>query len=192
MQWWPYQGPQRTLYTELGVDECLDRLRDDVIRSWPLSRWTGISPFKRDRAATRDQLVFRAIAGHQVRLHLEGGRANNRYVQYVFAGSIQLENGRTTITGQYQLQRFSFVGLTLLYGLAAATAFIGAAIIVATLRESSAAWQEMLFGVSFLLGAVAILAGIPSRASVLSDERLVIDSIKRLLEAQEANAREPT
>lgn len=190
MQWWPYQGPQRTLYTEFSVDECLDRLRNDVIRSWPLSGWTGVSPIKRNRAATHDQLVFRATDGNLIRLHLEGGRANNRYFQYVFAGSIQLLNGRTTITGQYQLQRWSFVGLAFLYCLAAMTAFVGGAGIVATLSESSSGWQELVFGVGFLIGAGVMLASIPSRASVLSDERLVIDSIKRLLEAQEPNARE--
>lgn len=90
----PYIGAQRTFTTSLSVDQCWQRLEDDVSYN-SLTRIGGWQPLR------DDPTVLRHISGDQFVLTPPGARR----FRWGFTGTITMRDGATVIHGRYGMTK---------------------------------------------------------------------------------------
>ena len=182
----PYTGKPRTLRTHLSEEECLRRLREEVITPWPLAKRSGWQPFQRHLMRDRDYLVFRKVEDRRLWVRLEAGRGNNSKLQWLFSGERSSSENGTQMTGHYHLARWSYISWYFLHLFASMIVVFSAIALFAALGEPETDWRAIsIIALILVMGPLLPLRWRPKQEHVQQDERYIVESLKKLLEAQE-------
>jgi hypothetical protein len=187
----PYIGPSYTLVTELSVDECVRRLRDDVREPpLPTMKWGGYMPL----ALAQDAWLLRKLDGHQFTLLV--WPFNPRF-QWLFFGQIATHHRATVITGQYRLDPGSlalwFISLLLGVGI---VLMVLCAVTMTLIRGTDDPWPPLgVGGIMIGLLALFVLDLRRRRREAHARERQIVALLAQLFQAREvrvpsASARE--
>jgi len=179
MQLLPYTGKQHTFTTQLPIDECRRRLRDDVQQ---LSRVQDYFMGNYWAPLAIDNGVVRLIDGEWFELRTKPPSRNE--ITWMFEGRFEVVADQTTIIAQYRLSRAGKFGLytRLVMPLIAIT------VLAYRTFTQGVSLETLWIGVFAVLLIASVLVTLRRNEEKPYEEAHLVRTLQQLFDAEELSA----